>query len=44
MDYDTSTPEVIAEAIATEIDRIPDYRPVATDGAHRAAELIARLI
>jgi predicted glycosyltransferase len=44
MDYDASGPEVIADAIATEIDRRPDYRPVATDGARRAAELIAGLI
>ena len=39
-----STPEVIAEAIAAEIDRPIDYRPVATDGAARAAALIAPLV
>jgi hypothetical protein len=44
MDYDLSSPEVIAEAIAVEIDRVPDYLPVATDGARQAAELIAPLI
>jgi predicted glycosyltransferase len=44
MDYATSTPEVIAEAIAAEIDRPIAYRPVATDGAARAAALIAPLI
>jgi predicted glycosyltransferase len=44
MDYATSTPEVIAEAIAAEIDRTVDYRPVETDGAARAAALIAPLI
>ena len=41
MDYDASPPEVIAEAIAEEIDRPVDYRPVETDGAARAAALIA---
>jgi predicted glycosyltransferase len=44
MDYETSSPEVIAEAIAIEIERVPDYLPVATDGARRAAKLIAPLI
>jgi predicted glycosyltransferase len=44
MDYDASPPEVIATAIAAEIDRPVDYRPVETDGAARAAALIAELI
>jgi predicted glycosyltransferase len=44
MAYDDSPPEVIAEAIATEIDRPIDYRPVETDGAARAAALIAPLV
>ena len=44
MEYATSSPEVIAEAIAAEIDRPVDYRPVETDGAARAAALIAPLI
>jgi hypothetical protein len=44
MDYATSTPDVIADAIATEIERVPAYRPVATDGARRAAELIAAAV
>ncbi|MGH2477851.1 MAG: glycosyltransferase [Candidatus Limnocylindrales bacterium] len=44
MAYDDSPPEVIAEGIATEIDRSIDYRPVETDGAARAAALIAELI
>ena len=34
----------IAEAIALEIDRPIDYRPVASDGAARAAALIAELV
>ena len=44
MEYAASPPEVIAEAIAAEIDRPVDYRPVETDGAARAAALIAPLI
>jgi UDP:flavonoid glycosyltransferase YjiC (YdhE family) len=44
MDYGSSTPEVIAAAMAEEIDRAPAYRPVATDGARRAAGLIAELV
>jgi predicted glycosyltransferase len=44
MDYATATPAVIAAAIAEEIDRTPDPRPVPTDGAARAAALIAPLI
>jgi len=44
MDYDASPPEVIAAAIAEEIDRPIAYRPVESDGARRAAELIAPLI
>jgi predicted glycosyltransferase len=44
MDYAASPPEVIAEAIAEEIDRPVDSRPVERDGAARAAALIAPLI
>jgi predicted glycosyltransferase len=44
MEYATSPPEVIAAAIAEEIDRPIDYRPVETDGAARAAALIAPLL
>ncbi len=44
MDYESSTPDVIADAIAEEIDRRVDYRPVETDGAARAAALIAELL
>ncbi len=44
MEYAASPPEVIAAAIAEEIDRPIDYRPVETDGAARAAALIAPLI
>jgi hypothetical protein len=41
MDYETATPETIAEAIAQEIDRPVTYRDVETDGA---AALIAELL
>jgi predicted glycosyltransferase len=44
MAYDASPPEVIAAAIAEEIDRTVAYRPVESDGAARAAALIAPLI
>lgn len=44
MDFDTATPEVIAGAIAEEIGRPANYRPVETDGAARAAARIAELI
>ncbi|HEY3018143.1 MAG TPA: alpha/beta fold hydrolase [Gaiellaceae bacterium] len=44
MDFDESTPEVIAEAIAAEIGRTVDYRPVESDGAARAAAHIAELL
>jgi predicted glycosyltransferase len=44
MDYATSAPEVIAEAIAAEIDRPVRSRQVEADGAARAAALIAPLI
>ncbi|MGH3066479.1 MAG: alpha/beta fold hydrolase, partial [Gaiellaceae bacterium] len=44
MDFETATPEVIAAAIADEVGRDVDYRPVETDGAARAAGLIAELL
>ncbi|HEX4896794.1 MAG TPA: glycosyltransferase [Candidatus Limnocylindrales bacterium] len=44
MAYATATPETIAEAIAAEIDRPIDYLPVETDGAARAASLIAEVL
>ena len=44
MDYQTAGPAEIAEAIASEIGRQVDYRPVATDGAARAAALLADLL
>jgi UDP:flavonoid glycosyltransferase YjiC (YdhE family) len=44
MDFATATPEVIAAAVADEIGRDVRYRPVETDGAARAASLIAELL
>jgi hypothetical protein len=44
MDFDTSTPETIALAIAEEIGREVEYRPVETDGAARAAAMLAELL
>jgi len=44
MDYQTAEPADIAAAIASEISRHVDYRPVATDGAARAASMLADLL
>ena len=44
MDFEESSPDVIAQAIAEEIGREVDYRPVETDGAARAADRIAELL
>ena len=44
MDFETSTPDVIAAAIAEEIGRPVEYRDVETDGALRAAEKLAEMI
>jgi pimeloyl-ACP methyl ester carboxylesterase/predicted glycosyltransferase len=44
MDYRTAGPDEIAAAIAAEIGREIDYRPVATDGAARAASMLAELV
>jgi predicted glycosyltransferase len=44
MDFEHSSPGTIAHAIADEIGRQVDYRPVASDGAARAAATIAELL
>ena len=44
MDFETDGPDEIAAAIAEEIGRETDYRPVESDGAARAASLIAELL
>jgi pimeloyl-ACP methyl ester carboxylesterase/predicted glycosyltransferase len=44
MDFETSTADAIARAIAEEIGRDVDYEPVETDGAARAAAQIAEVL
>ena len=44
MDFDESTPELIAAAIADEIGREVAYRDVEVDGAARAARRLAELL
>jgi hypothetical protein len=44
MDFEGATTDVIAQAIAEEIGRDVDYRPVETDGARLAAQRIAELL
>jgi pimeloyl-ACP methyl ester carboxylesterase/predicted glycosyltransferase len=43
MDFDRADADAIAVAIAEEVGRKVDYRPVETDGARRAAEKLAEL-
>jgi pimeloyl-ACP methyl ester carboxylesterase/predicted glycosyltransferase len=44
MDFETDGPSEIAAAIAEEIGREVQYKPVETDGAARAAKLIGELL
>jgi pimeloyl-ACP methyl ester carboxylesterase/predicted glycosyltransferase len=44
LDYDEITPDGLAGAIADEIGREVRYRPVPSDGAARAAALLAELL
>ena len=44
MDYSSSDPESIADAIAAELGKEVDYVPVETDGAYQAARKIVELI
>jgi len=44
LEYDAVTPDSLARAIADELGRETGYRPVESDGADRAAELIADLL
>lgn len=44
MDFATTDPDSIAAAIAADIGRTVDYRPIETDGAARAATLLAELL
>jgi UDP-N-acetylglucosamine:LPS N-acetylglucosamine transferase len=44
LDYADIDPEYLAGVIAAEIDRPVAYSPVETDGAARAADLLAELL
>ena len=44
MDFETADASAIAAAIGEEIGREVDYRSVESDGAARAAKLIAELL
>ena len=44
MNWDELSPDALADAIATDIGRNPDYRPVDPDGAARAAAHLFALI
>jgi predicted glycosyltransferase len=44
MDYSATDPEALADAIVAHVGETVDYRPVETDGAARAAAMIAELI
>jgi hypothetical protein len=44
MDYSSVDPDGLAAAIAENIGSEADYRPVESDGARRAAEMIAALL
>ncbi len=44
LNFDQATPDTIAEMITQEIGRQVDYKPVESDGATRAAALIAEML
>jgi UDP:flavonoid glycosyltransferase YjiC (YdhE family) len=44
MEYSLTDPDDIAAALLEEVDRAVDYIPVASDGAARAAALLADLV
>lgn len=44
MDYDTSTPEIIADAMVAALRSPVSYAPVDADGAGRAARMLAELL
>jgi hypothetical protein len=44
MDFATSTPEVIAEAMLAELQKPARFKPVEADGAERAARMLAELL
>ncbi len=44
MDYETAEPELIADALVDELERPRRYAEVPSDGAERAAELVAGVL
>ena len=44
MEFATSTPDVIAEAMVAALQAPARFKPVEADGAARAARLLAELI
>ena len=44
LEYDALTPDALAAAIVEELGRETSYRPVESDGADRAANLIVDLL
>ena len=44
LDYASASPEIVADAIVEKIGRPVAYRPVESDGARRAARMLAELI
>lgn len=42
--YSQTTPAALADAIVSQLGRKPTWSPIPTNGAHRAAELIDRLL
>lgn len=44
MDYETAGPEIIAKALAEEVGKRVDYNSVESDGAARAASLLAEMV
>jgi UDP-N-acetylglucosamine:LPS N-acetylglucosamine transferase len=44
MEFATSTPDMIAEAMVTELQRPARFKPVEADGAVRAARMLAELL
>jgi pimeloyl-ACP methyl ester carboxylesterase len=44
MDFAEANPDALGEVIAAEIEREVDYRPIETDGARKAAQLIAEMV
>ena len=44
MEFEDSPPDAIAAAIASELGREVEYRPVTSDGAARAAAMIAEVL